>query len=55
MKVETTRFGCNEPHHPRKYANKLDYTLKMKEYLDHYLKGMPAAEWIEKGVPYQGK
>jgi dipeptidyl aminopeptidase/acylaminoacyl peptidase len=45
----------NEPHHPRKYANKLDYTLKMKEYLDHYLKGKPAADWISKGMPYQGK
>jgi len=45
----------NEPHHPQKYSNKLDYTLKMKEYLDHYLKGMPAADWIKDGVLYQGK
>lgn len=44
-----------EPHHPQKYANKLDYTIKFKEYLDHYLKGEPAAEWIEKGVLYDGK
>ncbi len=28
-----------EPHHLKKYANKLDYTLKFKAYLDHYLKG----------------
>jgi len=45
----------NEPHHPRKYANKLDCTIKYKEYLDHYLKGEPAAEWIHNGVPYNGK
>jgi dipeptidyl aminopeptidase/acylaminoacyl peptidase len=45
----------NEPHHPKKYANKLDCTLKYKEYLDHYLKGEPAAEWIKTGVPYKGK
>jgi dipeptidyl aminopeptidase/acylaminoacyl peptidase len=45
----------NEPHHPRKYANKLDCTVKYKQYLDHYLKGEPAAEWIETGVPYKGK
>jgi dipeptidyl aminopeptidase/acylaminoacyl peptidase len=45
----------NEPHHPKKYANKLDCTLKYKEYLDHYLKGEPAAEWITTGVPYKGK
>ncbi|MBN2414605.1 prolyl oligopeptidase family serine peptidase [bacterium] len=44
-----------EPHHPRKYANKLDYTLRMKQYLDHYCKGEAAAEWIGKGVPYRGK
>lgn len=44
-----------EPHHPQKYANKLDYTLKMKQYLDHYCKGEPAAEWISKGVPYRGE
>ena len=45
----------NEPHHPKKYANKLDCTIKYKEYLDHYLKGEPAAEWILTGVPYNGK
>ncbi len=44
-----------EPHHLKKYPNKLDYSIKMKEYFDHYLKGEPAAEWIAKGVPYQGK
>jgi dipeptidyl aminopeptidase/acylaminoacyl peptidase len=44
-----------EPHHPRKYANRLDYSIRMKEYLDHYCKHLPAAEWIEKGVLYNGK
>ncbi len=44
-----------EPHHLRKYPNKLDYSIKMKEYFDHYLKGEPAAEWITKGVAYSGK
>ncbi len=45
----------NEPHHLKEYANKLDYTIKFKEYLDHYLKGEPAADWIKTGVPYKGK
>ncbi len=45
----------NEPHHPRKYHNKLDYAIKMKEFFDHYLLGKPAPEWMTKGVPYQGK
>lgn len=45
----------NEPHHPKKYANKLDCTIRYKEYLDFYLKGEPAADWIKTGVPYKGK
>jgi dipeptidyl aminopeptidase/acylaminoacyl peptidase len=42
-----------EPHHLKKYANKLDYSIKMKEYFDHYLKGEPAADWIKDGVVYK--
>ncbi len=45
----------DEPHHPQTYANKLDWAMKMKEWNDHYLKGGPAPEWIEKGVPYKGR
>ena len=44
-----------EPHHPQKYANKLDYSIRMKEYLDHYCKGTPAPQWIKSGVPYRGR
>lgn len=44
-----------EGHHPQKYPNKLDYSIRMKQYLDHYLKGEPAPDWISQGVPYQGK
>jgi len=44
-----------EPHHPRKYANKLDYSIKMKEFFDHYLKGAPAPDWWAEGVPYEGR
>ena len=43
-----------EPHHPRKYANKLDYSIKMKAFFDHYLKGEPAPEWLAVGVPFAG-
>jgi len=45
----------DEPHHPQKYPNKLDWAVKMKEWLDHYLKGEPAAPWITQGVPYAGR
>ncbi|MEW5982199.1 MAG: prolyl oligopeptidase family serine peptidase [Acidobacteriota bacterium] len=44
-----------EPHHPQKYGNKLDYSIRMKQYFDHYLKGEAAADWITKGSTYQGK
>ncbi len=44
-----------EPHHLKKYPNKLDYSIKMKEYFDHYLKGAPAPKWMTEGVAYQGK
>jgi dipeptidyl aminopeptidase/acylaminoacyl peptidase len=42
-----------EPHHLRVFANRLDYAIKMKEYFDHYLKGVPAPAWITDGVPYK--
>jgi len=44
----------DEPHHLRKMANRLDYAIKMKEYMDHYLKGEPAPAWIDEGLPYRG-
>jgi dipeptidyl aminopeptidase/acylaminoacyl peptidase len=43
----------DEPHHLRKLSNRLDYAIKMKEYMDHYLKGEPAPQWITDGVPYR--
>lgn len=44
-----------EPHHLQKYANKVDYTIKMMEFFDHHLKGEPAPEWMTEGVPYRGE
>jgi dipeptidyl aminopeptidase/acylaminoacyl peptidase len=43
-----------EPHHLQKYPNKLDYSLKMKAFIDHFCKGAPAPEWWTEGVPYTG-
>jgi dipeptidyl aminopeptidase/acylaminoacyl peptidase len=43
-----------EPHHLRKYANKLDYSIKMMEFFDHFLKGAPAPKWWAEGAPYSG-
>ena len=41
-----------EPHGLRKRPNQKDYTIRLQQYFDHYLKGAPAPEWMEKGVPY---
>ncbi len=43
-----------EPHHPQKYPNKVDYTIRMKEYFDYHLKGHEPAKWITGGAPYTG-
>ena len=36
----------------RKRINQKDYTRRMQEFFDHFLKGAPAPEWMEKGIPY---
>jgi dipeptidyl aminopeptidase/acylaminoacyl peptidase len=40
-----------ENHSLRKPANQRDYTVRMMEFFDHYLKGAPAPDWMVKGVP----
>jgi len=40
-----------ENHGLRKPANQRDYTARMMEFFDHYLKGALAPDWMEKGVP----
>ncbi len=41
-----------EPHGIRRRANMKDYTVRMQQFFDHYLKGAPMPEWMEKGIPY---
>lgn len=46
-------FSYNgEFHGLRKRQNQKDYSRRMKEFFDHNLKGAPAPEWMEKGIPY---
>jgi len=40
-----------EPHWPVKRENKIDFQTRMMQYFDHFLKGAPKPEWMEKGVP----
>lgn len=44
----------NEPHHPQRIENRLDYAIRMKEYFDYYLKGEGNPEWIIEGEEYRG-
>ncbi len=39
-----------ENHGLAKPANKFDYTIRMQEYFDHYLKGASAPDWWTEGV-----
>ncbi|RKZ15497.1 S9 family peptidase, partial [bacterium] len=43
-----------EPHHLKKYPNKLDYTLRMKAFVDHFCKGAPAPAWWTDGEAFEG-
>ncbi len=40
-----------ENHGLRLPKNQKDYTMRMQEYFDHYLKGAPAPDWLQNGVP----
>ena len=40
-----------ENHGLAKPVNQRDYTVRMKEYFDHYLMGAPAPDWMMNGVP----
>ena len=40
-----------ENHSLAKRPNQRDYTVRMKEYFDHYLMGAPAPDWMVNGVP----
>jgi dipeptidyl aminopeptidase/acylaminoacyl peptidase len=50
---EVYLFNYNgEQHGLRKRPNQKDYTRRMQEFFDHFLKGAPKPEWMEKGIPY---
>jgi dipeptidyl aminopeptidase/acylaminoacyl peptidase len=50
---EAYLFNYNgELHGLRKRHNQKDYTMRMQQFFDHFLKGAPKPEWMEKGIPY---
>ncbi len=40
-----------ENHGLAQLKNRKDYSLRLMEYWDSYLKGQPAPEWLAKGIP----
>lgn len=44
-----------EPHHLAKEENQKDFLPRMKQFFDHYLKGTPAPDWMENGLPFLKK
>jgi hypothetical protein len=50
---EVYLFNYNgQPHGLQNRADQKDYTIRMQQYFDHFLKGAPAPDWMRKGVPY---
>jgi dipeptidyl aminopeptidase/acylaminoacyl peptidase len=50
---EVYMFNYNgEPHGLRKRANQKDYTMRLQQFFDYFLKGEPKPDWMEKGIPY---
>jgi len=45
----------DEGHSLEKRVNRIDFTKRVIEFFDHYLKGKPPADWITKGVPFLEK
>jgi dipeptidyl aminopeptidase/acylaminoacyl peptidase len=39
-------------HGLRRRADLKDFGLRMQQYFDHFLKGAPKPEWMEKGIPF---
>ncbi len=53
---EAYLFNYNgQPHGLRNRADQKDYTIRLQQYFDHYLKGAPTPDWMEKGVPFLDK
>jgi dipeptidyl aminopeptidase/acylaminoacyl peptidase len=53
---EVYMFSYNgEPHGIVRRADAMDFTVRMQEYFDHFLKGAPEPDWMVHGIPYLDK
>ncbi|MBV9773298.1 MAG: prolyl oligopeptidase family serine peptidase, partial [Gemmatimonadetes bacterium] len=44
-----------DEHNPTKRANQLDIAVRMMQFFDHHLKGAPAPDWMQQGIPFLQK
>jgi len=50
---EVYLFSYNgEFHGLRRRADQKDYAMRLQQFFDHFLKGAPAPEWMERGIPF---
>jgi dipeptidyl aminopeptidase/acylaminoacyl peptidase len=45
----------NDVHNPQSRANQKDVAWRMQQFFDNKLRGMPAPDWMTKGIPYLSK
>ena len=41
-----------EAHGLRKRPTQKDFTVRMQQYFDHFLKDAPTPDWMKTGIPY---
>ncbi len=41
----------NEEHNLRRWPDRVDLSIRMMQFFDHYLKGKPAPVWMTDGIP----
>jgi dipeptidyl aminopeptidase/acylaminoacyl peptidase len=53
---EVYMFSYNgEPHGIVRRADAMDFTVRMQQFFDHFLKGAPEPDWMVHGIPYLDK
>ena len=51
LEKEAYMFNYNgEPHGLRKRINQKDWTMRMQQFFDHFLKGAPEPDWMKNGI-----
>ena len=40
-----------DKHNLMKNANRMDLSIRMRQFFDHYLQGTPAPKWLTEGIP----